>query len=285
MTEEDLTWVDWLLGVPLRIALILLGAVLLALFLRWLVGRVVKRLSKVSGSTYLDRAQVAIGGRPERLGQRLRTFRSVINSALVAIIGTVALLMVLSELGLDVRPLLASAGVVGVAVAFGAQSLVQDVVSGIFMLVEDQYGVGDRVELASTLPFASGTVEKVALRVTSVRDDDGKLWHVRNGEILRVANQSQGWAVATAEIRLAPDANLTAARETFISATAAMISDANWEKTVLSEPSVLVEDITGSYVLLRWSVRTTPGMQWDVASAFRRRLPEAIKDAGLVLAE
>lgn len=273
------------MGVPLRIALIILGAVLLTLLLRWLVGRVVKRLSKLSGSTYMDRAQVAIGGQPERLGQRLRTFRSVINSMLVAIIGTVALLMILSELGLDVRPLLASAGVVGVALAFGAQSLVQDVVSGMFMLIEDQYGVGDRVELASTFPFAAGTVEKVALRITTVRDDEGKLWHVRNGEILRVTNESQGWAVATAEIRLIPDSDLTSARQTLTAATEAMVAEENWEQTVLGEPTVLVEDITGSYVLLRWSVRTTSGSQRDVASAFRRRLPVALKDAGLVLAD
>lgn len=285
VVEEEQTWVDWLLDVPLRIALIIVGAVVLSLVLRWLVGRIVKRLSKLSGSAHADRAQVAIGGQPERLGQRLRTFQSVINSTLVAILGTVALLMVLSELGLDVRPLLASAGVAGIALAFGAQSLVQDVVSGLFMLAEDQYGVGDRVELGSAFPFASGTVERVALRVTTLRDDDGRLWHVRNGEILRVGNESQGWSVATAEIRLAPDTDLTRAREALTATTEAIVADEGWAKTVLSEPTVLVEDLTASYVLLRWSVRTRSGMQWDVASAFRRRLPEAIKDADLMLAD
>lgn len=273
------------MGVPLRIALILVGAVLLSLLLRWIVAKVVRRLSKLSGSTHVDRAQVAIGGQPQRLGQRLRTFQSVINSTLVAIIGTVALLMCLSELGLDVRPLLASAGVAGIALAFGAQSLVQDVVSGLFMLAEDQYGVGDRVELAASVPFASGTVERVALRVTTLRDDEGKLWHVRNGEILRVANESQGWAVATAEIRFSPATDLGQAKETLIATTTAMVADEGWEKVVLSEPSVFVEDITAGYVLLRWSVRTRSGVQWDVASAFRRRLSAAIRDADLVLAE
>src|SRR5699024_9448334 len=155
------------MDVALTIALILLGAWILSLVLRSLVGRIVKRLSKLSGSTHVDRAQVAIGGQ-QRLGQRLRTFQSVINSTIVAIVGTVALLMILSELGLDVRPLIASAGVAGVAIAFGTQTLVQDVVSGLFMLAEDQYGVGDRVELAGAMPYASGTVERVALRVTTL---------------------------------------------------------------------------------------------------------------------
>lgn len=283
--QEEQTWVDWLMDVPLTIALILLGALILSLVLRWIVGRIVKRLSKLSGSTHVDRAQVAIGGQPQRLGQRLRTFQSVINSTIVAIVGTVALLMILSELGLDVRPLIASAGVAGVALAFGTQTLVQDVVSGLFMLAEDQYGVGDRVELAGAMPYASGTVERVALRVTTLRDDEGKLWHVRNGEILRVANESQGWAIATAEVRLTPDSDLNQAREVLTESSLAMVADEGWEKVVLSEPSIFVEDVAASYVLLRWSVRTRAGMQWDVASAFRRRLPRAISAAQLTLAD
>lgn len=285
MADEELSWIDWLMDVPLTIGLILLGAVVLTLVLRWLVGRVVKRLSRLSGSAHTSRAQVAIGGQPARLGQRLRTFQSVINSTLTAIIGTVALLMALSELGLDVRPLIASAGVVGIALAFGAQSLVQDVVSGLFMLAEDQYGVGDRVELAASMPFASGTVERVALRVTSVRDDEGKLWHVRNGEILRVANESQGWAVATAEIRLAPDSDLSRALEVLKETTSQIVAAEAWGDVVLGEASVLVEDVAASYVMIRWSVRTQSGSQWDVASSFRRRLPRALKDAGLNLAD
>lgn len=283
--REDLTWLEWLTDLPLRVGLIILGAFLLTLILRWIIARVVRRLSRLSGSSHVDRAQVAIGGQPERLGQRLRTFQSVINSTLAAILGTIALLMILSEFGVDVRPLIASAGVVGVALAFGAQSLVRDVVSGIFMLAEDQYSVGDRVELAGIASYATGTVERVALRITSVRDDDGRLWHVRNGEILRVANESQGWAVATAEIRLAPQSDLLKARAALTELTARMVADEDWDRTVTGEPTVLVEDLTASYALVRWSVRTLPGNQWDVASAFRRRIPAALAKAGLELAD
>lgn len=285
MNDEPTTWVNWLTGTPLTIALIIVGAAAVVTILRWLIGRVVKRLSKIPGSTHLERAQVAIGGQPERLGQRLRTFQSVINSTLTSVIGTVAILMVLSELGLDVRPLIASAGIVGIAVAFGAQSLVQDVVSGIFMLAEDQYGVGDRIEVGAAFSFASGTVERVALRVTTLRDDDGRLWHVRNGEILRVANASQGWALASAEIRLKSDTDLTVAREVLLETTSSMIEQDGYAEQILGETSVYIEDLTASYVLLRWSVRTTPGSQWDVASNFRRRLPPALEAQGISFAE
>lgn len=285
VNDDAPTWTEWLLDVPLTIALILLGATVLTLLLRWMVNRVVRRLSKLSGSTHANRAQVAIGGQPQRLGQRLRTFQSVINSTLLGVIATVALLMILSELGVDVLPLIASAGIVGVALAFGAQSLVQDVVSGLFMLAEDQYGVGDRVELAGSMPFADGTVERVALRVTSLRDDDGRLWHVRNGEILRVANESQGWSVATAEIRITPDSSLTQATEVLNAATHEMLEESRWSKVVLDSPTVLVEDVAASYVLLRWSVRTVPGRQWEVASAFRHRLAAAMQKANLTLAD
>lgn len=280
-----MTWLEWLTDIPLRVGLIILGSFLLTLALRWIIARIVRRLSRLSGSSHADRAQVAIGGQPQRLGQRLRTFQSVINSTLAAILGTIALLMILSEFGVDVRPLIASAGVVGVALAFGAQSLVRDVVSGLFMLAEDQYSVGDRVQLAGIVDFATGTVERVALRITSVRDDDGKLWHVRNGEILRVANESQGWAVATAEVRFTPETDLLQARATLTDLTASMVADEEWEATVTGEPTVLVEDLTASYALVRWSVRTLPGKQWDVASAFRRRIPAALAEADLQLAD
>lgn len=285
MDNEDNTWLSWLMGTPLRITLIILGSIVAVLVLHWIVGRIVKRLSRLSGSSHIDRAQIAIGGQSQRLGQRLRTFQSVINSTITAVGATIALLMVLSEVGMDVRPLIASAGVAGIALAFGAQSLVQDVVSGLFMLAEDQYGVGDRVELAGAMPFASGTVERVALRVTTLRDDDGKLWHVRNGEILRVANETQGWAVATAEIRLAPDTDVNQAREILQSLSHTMVEEEGWEEVTLGDPTVLIEDLAASYLLLRWSVRTQSGMQWDVASAFRRRLATSLPQAGLKLAD
>lgn len=286
MTDDKQEALDLIVGTPLRIAIIIVGAVLLAVVLRWVVRRLVTRLSKISGGSHISRAQVALGGQPKRLGQRLRTFQSVINSTITALIGTVALLTILSEFNLDVRPLLASAGIAGVAIAFGAQSLVQDIVTGLFMIAEDQYGVGDRVELAGPYgALASGTVERVALRVTTIRDDSGELWHLRNGEIIRVANETQGWVLATAEVRLDPESDLARAQEVLLETTTAMVADEGWEQTVLAKPSVFVEDLAADYVLLHWSVRTTAGAQWNVASGFRRRLPKALSEAGLKLAK
>ncbi len=271
---------------PVRIAAIAVVAVLLTVLLRFVVGRVVRRLSRLPAraASVSDRAKVVIGD-PNRAGQRLRTFQSVLNSTVAIVIGTVALVMVLSELDVNVAPLLASAGVVGVALAFGAQSLVRDVISGIFMLVEDQYGVGDRVELGAVgVIMASGTVERVALRITTIRDDDGRVWHVRNGEVLRVANESQGWSQAVAQVRVLPDADVEAAREAMTAVTQALRSGPLGD-AIMGDAEVLVEDVAGSGITLRWIVRTRSGRQWQVASAMRRELPAALAGRGVTLAD
>ncbi len=121
----------------------------------------------------------------------------------------IAFVMVLSELGLNVAPILASAGVLGLAIGFGAQNLVKDFLSGVMMMVEDQYGVGDEVDLGEAI----GTVEHVALRVTRVRDVDGTVWYVRNGEILRVGNASQNWARTVLDVNVSYDQDLRKVRE------------------------------------------------------------------------
>lgn len=278
-------WVEHLLGAPLRVLIIIGVAVLLTLVLRLVVRRAIRRLSRLPNAPGLDRAHVAIGGPSNRMQQRLRTLQSVLNSVITATIGVIAVIMVLAEVGVQVAPLLASAGVLGVALAFGAQSLVQDVISGLFMLVEDQYGVGDRVELAGGGSFATGTVERVALRITTVRDDDGRLWHVRNGEITRVANESQGWSRAIAEIRVVAETDVARAREALEETTAQIASDAAFAGAVLSEPEVLVDDVSASAIVLRWSVRTAAGAQWRVASALRRQAPAALAEHGVTLAQ
>src|SRR5690606_33403608 len=129
--------------------------------------------------------------RPERRRQRAETMGSVLRGAITVTVFTVATLLALSELDLDLAPLLAGAGIVGVALGFGAQSLVRDLLAGLFMLLEDQYGVGDSVDLGE----ASGVVEAVGLRVTTVRDLRGVVWYIPNGEIRRVGNRSQSPAV------------------------------------------------------------------------------------------
>ncbi len=273
------------LVLPLRIVIILAVAVLLTVVLRFVVSRVIRRLSALpSRELGVHKNAKIVLGQPHRMGQRLRTFQSVLNSTIAIVIGSIALLMILAEVGVAVAPLLASAGVVGVALAFGAQSLVRDIISGVFMLVEDQYGVGDRVDLGSTgATMASGTVEQVALRITTVRDDDGRIWHIRNGEIMRVANESQGWSSAIAQVQVVPGTDIVATRELMAAVSAQLRAEDGYQGAILDDPEVRVEEISGAGITLRWSVRTQPGQQWRVASAMRRRLTTAFAEHDIEL--
>jgi small-conductance mechanosensitive channel len=172
--------VDWFLGAPLRILVILV----LAIVLQKVASRGITRiLSKVAEADFIPGEKTSV----TRQRERARTASSVLNSSSKALIGLIAGGMILGELGVDLGPLVASAGVVGFAVGLGAQTIVRDVFSGIIMLVEDQYGVGDEVDVLDV----KGKVETVGLRVTTIRDRQGTLWYLRNGEILKVGNKSQ----------------------------------------------------------------------------------------------
>lgn len=162
---------DWFLGEPLKIVIIFLVAVIL----RFLLVRANNRLVRQAF------------GSNQRRDQRSSTISAVLNTLTSVIIWGTAILMSLTVLGVNIAPLLASAGIAGVALGFGAQTLVKDYISGIFLIVEDQYGIGDEVEIGTV----RGRVEAVALRTTRVRDEVGVLWYIRNGEILNVANFSQ----------------------------------------------------------------------------------------------
>ena len=169
------------------------GLVILALVVRWVVLRLVTR-------AVASTAKGAQANRSVRLAQRARTIgglaRSLATWVIVAIFG----IMRLDQMGINVAPLIAGAGVVGIAVGFGAQTLVKDYFNGVFMILEDQYSVGDRVELETPQLNTSGIVEAVSLRVTRVRDDIGKIVYIRNGEILRVSNLTQGDVVAAPDV-------------------------------------------------------------------------------------
>lgn len=179
---------DWFLGTPVKIALIFLLATLTRLILIRASGRVIKRAlllraDRTKQSRNLDNSTVAQG----RYEQRAKSISQLLKSVISVTVWSLAGIMALSNLGIDVAPILASAGVVGVALGFGAQTLVKDFLAGIFMILEDQYGVGDVIDVGP----AVGTVEEIGLRVTRLRDDDGVVWYMRNGEVLRVANHSQ----------------------------------------------------------------------------------------------
>jgi len=180
MSDSAQNFIDWVSGTPLRIFFILLTAILTQSFGTRAISRAMNRLAT---------ADLVPGPRNivARQKERARTIGGVLAATLKALIWIIATGMVLGEFGFNLGPLIASAGILGVALGLGAQTLVRDILSGIFMLVEDQYGVGDEVNVLET----QGVVEKVGLRVTTVRGKDGTLWYLRNGEILKVGNQSQ----------------------------------------------------------------------------------------------
>jgi small conductance mechanosensitive channel len=184
---------NWLIAKPARILVIFIVAAVL----NKLVGRAIHRLTaRAAGGTVtgkITRGKLPVGTPGERRRARSTTLGSVLESVAAGVIYSIAVLMSLSELTFNIGPLIASAGIIGVAVGFGAQTLVKDFLSGIFMILEDQFGVGDTVDLSMVdIGDTVGVVESVGLRTTRVRATDGVVWHLRNGEIVRVGNRSQG---------------------------------------------------------------------------------------------
>jgi small conductance mechanosensitive channel len=214
----------------------------------------------------------------ERARRRAETLGTVLNSIAAIVIYTVAVFMALGEFDVNLGPLIASAGIVGVAFGFGAQSLVKDFLSGIFMLVEDQFGVGDIIDVGP----ASGVVEVVSLRTTQLRDVHGTLWYVPNGEILRVANKSQEWARAVLDIEVAYNTNIKRAM-TVIKRTADEVwNDAIPNATILEEPEIWgVESFGANAIAIRLAVKVEPGEQFATAREIRRRLKEAFDEEGI----
>ena len=253
----------------------ILFIVLLALLVRWFLHRLINRAVAGATSTRVTRLmnRGAAVAAAERGTQRARTLGSVLRSLCSAVVGVVGAIMVLAEFGVDLAPILASAGIVGVAVGFGAQNLVKDFLSGVFMLLEDQYGVGDIVDVGQ----ASGTVETVGLRITTLRDVNGTLWYVRNGEILRVGNKSQGFAVAVVDVPVAHGRDVGEATELAESVAQKRVQQPDIAEDVLENVQMLgVESITADNVTLRLTVRVQPGKQFAVQRALNATVSEAM---------
>jgi small-conductance mechanosensitive channel len=224
-------------------------------------------------------AQAETGLVDERRKQRVRALGAILRSASSVTIFAIAGFVILGDLGINLAPLLASAGVVGIAVGFGAQNLVRDYLSGIFMLVEDQYGVGDVI----TVGDATGTVENVTLRITRVRDVNGIVWHVRNGAIETVGNESQGWARAVIDFPVPFAADLTAIRDLLAGTGEEMWNEPTWRAVMLEAPEVWgAQKITSTEVTMRMVVKTAPLRQWEVEREMRARVKHALAQAGIM---
>jgi moderate conductance mechanosensitive channel len=214
----------------------------------------------------------------ERRKQRVRALGSVLRSAASVTIFSIAGVVILGDLGINLAPLLASAGVVGIAIGFGAQNLVRDYLAGIFMLVEDQYGVGDVI----TVGDATGTVETVTLRITRMRDVNGIVWHVRNGAIEKVGNESQGWARAVLDFPVPYAADLATIRELLAGAAGSMWTEPVWRTVMLEQPEVWgAQAVKNAVVTMRIVVKTAPLRQWEVEREMRARVKAALDAAGI----
>ncbi len=274
----------WLLTHGVRIVVILVVATLARFVLRRSVRRLVRRSidSRLGARLEENRATRVIasatGATHERRRQRTETLGSVLGSLITAIVYGVATLMVLSEFELDLAPLLASAGVAGVALGFGAQSLVKDFLSGVFMLLEDQYGVGDIVDTGE----ATGTVEEVTLRITKLRDPSGVAWYVRNGEIVRIANKSQGWSTAVVDLPVSYVENIERVLAIIRTVVTTVYDDPAWRPLMIEPPTVAgVEQITGTTVTIRVFAKTVTDQQWGVQREIRERAKNAFDAAGV----
>ena len=276
---------DVLVAKPAKILLIVVLAVVVRLFVHRAIARLTDRTATGTVPTIMRRRrrrtaaqQDAVDQVAARRTQRAEAMGSVLRSFASVVVLGIAVVLVLGELGLNLAPIVASAGVIGVAIGFGAQNLIKDFVAGIAMILEDQYGVGDVVDLGE----ASGTVEAVGLRVTRLRDINGVVWYARNGEILRVGNKSQGYAQVVVDMPVAHDTDLERCRTVMQEVADAMYAEDEWADVLLAPPESLgVEQITAEGVFMRLMVRSTNADQWRVGRELRLRLKERFVAEGI----
>ncbi|MGZ9930994.1 mechanosensitive ion channel family protein [Streptomyces sp. NC-S4] len=269
-------WATWL-SIGLRILLIVVIAAVIRSAVRKALTKLITRMNTSAEAV----EGTALGGllvNAERRRQRSEAIGSVLRSvASFLILGTAAL-MVLAALKIDLAPLLASAGVAGVAIGFGARNLVTDFLSGVFMIMEDQYGVGDKIDAG----VASGEVIEVGLRVTKLRGDNGEIWYVRNGEIKRIGNLSQGWATAGVDVQVRPSENLSRIREVVKEVADAMAKESPWDERLWGPVEVLgLDEVLLASMTVKVSAKTMPGQQFAVERELRWRIKEAFDAAGI----
>jgi small conductance mechanosensitive channel len=257
----------------IRIAFVLLIAVVLRLIAHRAIGRITAHATKDSADGS-DRSHTMLFR--ERRQQRASALGAILSNAASLTIFGIALVIVLGDMGLNLAPLLASTAVLGVAIGFGAQNLVQDFLAGIFMLLEDQYGVGDVISVGST----TGTVEGVSLRITRLRDVNGVVWHIRNGTIKKAGNESQGWARAVVDFPVPYQHNIPVVRQMMTRTAKVMWQETTWHEIILEEPEVWgVQALSSEAVLMRVTARTVPLRQWEVQRELTERLKIALDEA------
>ncbi len=271
-------------GKLLAITGVIVGAVILSWLLRFVIRRIVNRIvsgakskANVDDTQALERSPLAA----MRLVQRTRTLGSILQNVVNVAIVVIAILMIVNIIDqslLGSFALLSAA--IGAGLGFGAQNIVKDVLNGIFIVAEDQVGIGDVVDLG----LATGIVEYVSVRVTHVRDVNGTLWYVRNGEITRIGNMSQGWSRVIIDLAVPVDADIDEVEKTMLDAAKGLAKDPKWRTRVLEQPEVWgLESVTGDALVIRLVMKTRANAKDDVARELRVRLKRAIDDLGLTL--
>ena len=268
----------WIIEIPVRIVVIVVVALILRAVLHRMINRVVRPMhlgevprilrpfkERAANSALLE----STGLLSARRNQRAATIGSVLKSGTSFTILVIASLLVLSEVGVNLAPFIAGTSIVGVALGFGAQNLVKDFLSGMFMMLEDQYGVGDVIDFEK----ATGTVEAVGLRTTRLRDVNGTVWYVRNGEVVRVGNKSQGFAQVVIDVPIAAGSDIRVASAAIRDVAQQMREDEAWSEIFLGEPEMQgVETMTREETVLRLVAKVRPGEQWRTARELRRRI-------------
>lgn len=272
-------WEGWL-AAGLRILLIVVIALVLKKAVLRTITRLVARMNRSA-----DGGGNALGGllvNAERRRQRSEAIGSILRSVSSFLILGTAALTVLSVFDISLGPLLASAGVAGVALGFGARNLVTDVLTGMFILLEDQYGVGDRIDAGA----ATGIVLEIGLRVTKLRGDDGEVWYVRNGEIRRVGNLSQGWATAAVDVEVRAEEPLEKVRETIEAAGREFAATPPWDEKLWDQVEVLgLDSVTLDSMVVRVSAKVMPGEAKPVERELRWRIKQALDAQGVRLVD
>jgi len=266
-----------------RVALTLLVGIIAIVLLRVAINRTVSRVvSDVKTRHGVEDTQALTTSPVEAMRRvhRARTLGSVLNSFAGWAVGIVVLLVVLAELGVALTPLIASAGILGAALGFGAQSLVRDVLNGLFMVFEDQLGVGDIVNLGEV----SGVVERLGIRVTELRDVDGTLWFIRNGDIVRVGNYSQDWARVVLDIPVPYDSDVQSVQDRLLETAREFSRHPEWRRKVLAEPEVWgIESISAEALVVRLVVQVRGGEQWAAKRALHAEIKKALDSEGIDL--
>jgi moderate conductance mechanosensitive channel len=261
---------NWFTAHGLKIVIILGAAVLVTLLSRLLVRRFRKRLEGTASITQ------------ELNLQRATTLTGALSTALIVVIWALAILMAVGELGANIAPLLASAGVAGVALGFGAQSLVRDTLSGFFILLENQFGVGDNLEVQTPSNKVAGRVESLTLRVTALRAFDGALHFVPNGNILVASNRSKGWARAIIDVRTAYDEDVEHLRSVLEELFEELKGDRTLSEWIHEAPSVLgVERMGHDALVMRVIADTRPSKVMDVERLLRERITRRLVERGI----